>query len=218
VLTIEAKTRQCGKRKDGGVYLVGGTFQSAEGTLLPFSLISPPIPYPAGVHRNARIVNGDAILEKLPLNEWWFGSSKATEDKKLGDAWAIDIFGMPIAKRIGMGECARVKTADDAMEVLVGKVKFDSKPLLSHLRSLAENRVSEITRVALAYNKLHEHILAYTRTGDVRNLIHAQAAVWQIADRLPPSKRDQYTYDLAGILTRLGLVRDAGVLIRSFSN
>jgi len=217
MLTIQTKTRRCGKRIEGGVYLVGGTFQSTEGTLLPFSLISPPIPYPAAVHRNARIVNGDAILERLPLNEWWFGSSRATEDKKLGDAWAIDLFGMTVAKRIGMGECARAKTADDAMAVLAEKVRFDRTPLLAHLRSLAANKISEVSRAALAYTRLHERLLEYTRTGDVRNLIHAQAAVWQIADQLPPTKRPAYIYDLAGILTRLGLIKDAGALLRTFT-
>lgn len=212
--TIMSPVRKCGKRKPG-TYLVGGTEGSPDGVLDRFTLLHPPVPYNVKLHRTPRLVDSDAILERRPLEDWWVGSSQKTEEKKAGDAWALETFGMPITKRIEVGECQGAKTPEEALAVLVNQVKWDNR-IIKYFREMTISKVQEIALAAPAYNQFHENILRHTQTQTVGTLMGAQAALWRMAYAVPPSKRQTYIPNIARTLVVMGLTKDAAAMQHMF--
>ena len=211
---ITTSIRKCGYRKRG-VYVVGGDSQDSSGVLARFTLINPPVPYQVKLHRGPRIVDGNAVLNRQPMNEWWEGSSKDTEQKKSGDQWALETFGMTVSKRLSVGECAGAADPDEALAILVSKIKWGNQ--IAHwFREMTRNKIQEVPRIVAEYSVLHEHLLKYTDNKQVGHLMQAQASLWRIAYSLPPTKRHLYIPFLMRILIVMGLAKDAGAMQKTF--
>jgi hypothetical protein len=207
---VEAADRQCGRRKTHGTYIVSKMRTSENGILSPFTLMNPPVPYQVPLHRGPRIVDGAAVIQRMPMETWWAGQSKETEIKKNGDQWAIHIFGMPISKRINTGECAGCKDADEALAVLLTKLSLThSKAATKAMQALVVDKVNEMPRVAEHYEAFIQAIQEYTMTSKVSCLMDAQAAVWRMAYTVRPSIRKTIIPNLVTIITALGLRKDA---------
>lgn len=213
---IETSVRRCGRRKAYGLYLTGGDDLSPDGTLLPFTKISPPIPYQVKFHRNLRLVDAVSVLSRMPMDQWWVGSSEKTEIKKSGDAWWVDVFGMTRRRRMSLGECVGATSGDQCMAILSEKIHWTSG-LIDSFRSLTLTKISELPRLAASYEKLHVSLTAASRpTGNTNHLIEAQAAVWEMAFLIPPSKRSEYIPALVNVLAYLNLTKDAAAMARLF--
>lgn len=215
-LTLVTKVRRCGTRKEGSVYAVGGSGRNEEGVISSFIPIDPPIPYQVPSHRGPRIVDAFRVLDRQPIEDWWYGSSKDTEQKKNADQWALDTFGMTLHKRMSLGDCVGSKDADDALAKLVSKIT-DPSDVSGYIRNLTLNKLQEIPRVMPYYERLVQSIASYYAEKTIDNLVTAQAAVWRIVYNIPPSKRKDYTRNLASILAALNLKRDAMSLITTFN-
>ena len=213
---IEQPIRDCGKRKEYAVYATGGTEGSENGVLARFNRLNPPIPYQVNVHRGPRIVDAHKILGRRPMEEWWYGSSKETEQKKAGDAWALETFGMTMTKRLSTGECAGCADGEAALSVLAQKVKFDPQ-IVYWFREMTRADIQEINRVAAPYNRLQEHMVRYAETHQVGELVGAQSSLWQMAYAIPPAKRQTYIPFIVRIVALMGLREDAKSMQRIFS-
>lgn len=214
IRTIVTKVRKCGKRKPG-LYLVGGDGVSKDGVLARFTRISPPVPYQVKVHRSVRIVDAHAVLGRRSQEEWWAGQSRKTEEKKTGDRWALDVFGMTAKKRVTTGECANSESVEEALATLVGKITWSNR-IVDYFRDLTVCKVQEIQTAAVHYEQLHEALHSYLGTKAVGDLIDAQAAVWRIAYNLPPRKRREVVPNLMRILVLMGLTKDATSMKQTF--
>ena len=216
---VHTKIRGCGERKEYGLYLVGGGSGSENGALARFVRINPPVPYPAKFHRGPRIVDGDAILSRLPLSHWWAGSSKDTEQKKSADQFALDTFGMTLNRRLTIGECrgSGARDIDEALAIVTSQVTWNPDAA-RWFASVTRNKIQELPRIAADYSKLHEALLYAQKTRRVDHLVNAQAAVWRIAYNLPPRRRGEFIPDLSRILIRLGMTKDAQAMLITFGN
>lgn len=215
VRVVVTRVRGCGKRKTHGVYAVGGGEGSPDGVLARFVRLNPPIPYPVKLHRGPRIVDAHAVLARLPMETWWAGASKDTEQKKSADAWAQETFGMTLHKRLETGECAGAKSADEAWATLAEQVRWSHR-LADYFRELTLEKVQELPRVTPHYDRLHEHLLRYADDQQVGDLMGAQAALWRIGFTLPPAKRPAIVPLLMRMLVLLNLPKDASAMQRTF--
>lgn len=211
IQTITIDIRKCGRRKPHGLYAIGGSFRSKDGVLSPFTLLNPPIPYQAKVHRTARVVDSYAILERQPSDEWWLDGSKKTEKKKKGNAWALDTFGMTIAERLKIGDCAGAKDVNDALSILAGQIRLSTTDgrITNYFRSMVKEGIDSLPRVDVHYAKFHQHLAYYLRDQRIDNLMHAQAALWRMAYNIPPSKRSIFIPYLQSFLMLMHLTKDA---------
>lgn len=214
VKTVVTSVRKCG-RKRPGLYLIGGE-SSEDGVLALFNIFNPPIPYQVRLHRSPRIVDTYAVMERQPMDKWWAGASKKTEITKAGREWALEHFGMTTEHRIHVGECKGCSGADEALALLVSKVAWNNR-IADYFREITRDGIQELPRLAMPYNRLHEHLLTYTTTQEIGELILSQAGVWRIAYALPPSKRNKYIGNLARMLVLLGLPKDASALTKTFN-
>jgi hypothetical protein len=215
IRTVYTVVRKCGKRVANKAYAIGGESGSENGVLERFTRVCPPIPYQVKLHRGPRLVDATTVLYRAPMEEWWAGSSKETEVKKSGDAWAQDTFGMTEHRRITVGECTGATSSDEALAILVNKIGWN-KRIVDFFRAMTLSDIQRIQRVAPHYLTLHDHLLAYTVTGKVGELMGAQAAIWRIAYNLPPSKRSEYIPNLMRILALMNLTKDALTMQRTF--
>lgn len=216
ILDVDTIVRGCGLRKEYGVYLVGGAGGSENGALARFVRINPPIPYQVKHHRGPKIVDANAVLQRQPISEWWTGSSKDSAQKQSADQWALEVFGMTEARRRSTGECKGAKSVDEALAILVSCLSYNPTAAKFFAR-ITRSKIQELPRLVADYSILHENMLAASNGGGtVDNLVNAQAAVWRMAYNLPPRKRELYVEDLARILYKLGLKKDAQALITTF--
>lgn len=214
---VETKVRRCGKREEGGVYLVTGE-GSPEGVLPPFVELNPPIPYDVPFHRSPRLVSSENVLAELPIAEWWTGSSADAEQKKRADEWAINIFGMTTAKRLDIGECAGMDV-ENAIAHLTTTIEMRNLTSFTAIfKSLGLVEVNRFTKVSPHYETLHRSLVEFASTRKVDSLITMQAAIWRMAYGLPPQaeKRSEIISTLAGLLLVLGLKKDAVSLHKKF--
>ena len=217
IRTVVSGVRKCGLRKEGGVYLVGG--EGAPGGILDrFTLINPPVPYQTKLHRGPRIVDGNAILERKDIKDWWAEGSKETEEKKAGNEWALDVFGMTVHQRLQIGECKGAKDSDDALSILVSKATLDpdDKRLVALFSELINGKIQEETRAVLPYSQFHENLVAYRKMPNVAALIKMQATTWLMAYGIPPNKLPVFIPTLMRILALLGLPKYALELNKTF--
>lgn len=210
---IDSKERKCGSRHRG-MYATGGMGEDG-GVVARFVPINPPIPYQVKLHRGPRLVSDNKILNRQPMNEWWVGSSKNTEVKKAGDAWAIDTFGMTLAKRLSTGVCAGAKTADDAVKILAQKVTWSNK-IVHWFGELSKRKFQEQPRCAEAYAALYDAMNAFISNQKMPDLLQFHAAVWRAAYNIPPSKRVDFIPVLIRMQILLGLPDDASAMQRTF--
>lgn len=205
---ITCKKRKCGKREEEGIYLVTGSRTSPDGVLPLFICIEPPIPHPGQLHRGPIIVDGRAILARRPYEEWLAGSSKERFENQQGDAWVIETFGMTRHRRLSMGECKGMKGLDFAMAHLVSKMVWDNR-VINFIRNLTILEVPNLPRAAEPFSKLVRAAQTCAKYPTSGPLMEIQAAVWQLADSIPPKKKsDVYPY-LRRILIVINLPADA---------
>lgn len=216
VRVVVTDERACGRRVEHGVYLVAGEGEPG-GVLDLFTLINPPIPYPVALHRSPRLVQADAILERQPMETWWVGTSLRTEEKKNADEWAYEMFGMPVEKRVRIGDCEGVRGASEAVAVLAAAVSYDTR-IPRMFRTLTERNIQELPGKAVVYyNKLHTALVNYTENQQVSDLLTAQAAVWRLAHVIPPHTIGQFVPTLSTLLYLMGLRQDASVMLRTIT-
>jgi len=198
IITIESPVRECGKRKDFGLYILGGGISDPNGTLKHFYELHPPIPYSVPNHRIPRMVDANTVLAREPLEKWWVDSSARTEVRKAGIAWEIETFGMPLKDRLTLGECRYCKTAQAAAELITSKLMWSDR-LPGYFREIADAGTD--SRCAIPYETLR----AALHKGD---LFQAQAAIWQLRALLP--KRLLHLRNtLMRMLVVMGLGQDA---------
>jgi hypothetical protein len=142
IRTIVQPVRKCGKRKELGCYLVSreGT---EDGALPHYVVADTPIPVQRKPHRSPVAVDGDAILARRPEEEWLAGSSARSAEKRSGDQWAMDVFGMTLTKRLTTGDCSGLKSADEAILHLSEKIVY-SRKVSEYVRKLSMNGVAEM--------------------------------------------------------------------------
>jgi hypothetical protein len=214
MLTVYTPQRECGWREEGGCYIVGGTDGSPDGCSARFTVLNPPVPYQVPHHRGPRLVNGDAILERRDMEAWWVGSSAETEARKRGDAWALDTFGMTEARRLSVGDCRGCKSIDEALAVIAGRIAY-SQQLNHQYRELTILKVGELPRVAGHCDALRTHLVNYEETNSVGSLVQAHAAVWRIANTIPPRKRQEVYPVLMRMMAIFNMPLDATTLFQS---
>ena len=207
---ITQPVRKCGKRKDWAFYLVP-LESSADGILPHFSVVDTPIPVQREPHRTAVVVHGDVILSHAPEAEWLAGSSAQAAEKKQGDAWAIQTFGMTLTKRLTTGDCRGLKSADEVIEHLVRNVHY-SRKIADQVRELSIMGVQEFPRCSEPFAAMIRHLQVFA-LGDASGAVGFVAAVWRLANTLQPAKTSLVLPRLSAILMYSGLRQDAKLLI-----
>lgn len=201
-------TRKCGRKKEGGVYVVAGEPVGKEGAAPVFTLIVPPVPYQVPVHRGARLVDDQAILQRLPMEEWWVGSSGKTEEKKRGDAFWVDLFGLPVEKRLGEGVCLDITSAEEVLATIAGKIKYNSG-LVNHFRELTIAEAQNMPNAAQYFDGIRTSLVAYTETEKVDHLVETQAKIWGLAGKTSKKQRNAVLPVLERMLILMNLPEDA---------
>lgn len=214
--TITTVIRKCGKRKNNAVYATAGEDASPDGVLERFTRLNPPVPYQQKFHRTPRIVNGMKILINAPIDEWWEGSSKDAEQRKAGEAWAIDTFGMTLAQRLSVGDCRTATTAEEAIAELATKVAWSNR-IVEYVRVLSGSKVQSNRLVLPHYEELIKSLSAFAETRKTSELMDAQAAVWRMAYRVRPSDRAKHIPILARTLFVMNLPEDAQHMLGKFA-
>lgn len=212
ITTITIGRRRCGKRRQG-LYLEGGMDGSPEGTLNHFVLLDPPIYYPFK-SRVPRLVNGDAVLNNLPTEKFWVGSSAEHEVKKNSNAWWADLFGMPATLRLKIGMCAGMTDEDRALETIASKIK-NSGYLVDAFRKMALTGLD--SDLPGLYSELHSTLISLLSENTVANLVKVQSIIWKMAHRTRPAKLETYLPIYREFLVCMGLYEDATALTSHFS-
>lgn len=212
---VVTTVRKCGRRVVHGLYAAGGTEVSEEGILSRFTLLNPPIPYQVAHHRGPRFVDGWAVLGRQPMAEWWIGTSRKTEERKRGDQWALDTFGMLPAVRLKTGTTEGAESVDAAVRILLSNLTWDSR-VLDVFRDMSLANLQDLPKLAGDYHRLHQAMLDYTISKQPGHLLAAAAATWRMAYNLSPSKRALGIPHLMRTLALLGLARDAAAMRRMF--
>jgi len=207
LLQKTTKVRKCGRKKEGGVYFVGGE-PSKEGSSPVFTLINPPVPYPVPVHRSWRLVDDQAILNRMPLEEWWVGVSESTEVKKRGDAFWVDLFGLPLEKRLGKGVCSEVDHPDEVLATIAGRVAWNSG-LVALFRNLTINEAQNMPNAAVHFDGIRTSMVEFTQTEKVDALVTLQSRIWQLAGVTKGKDRSNILPTLERMLILMGLTEDA---------
>jgi len=162
------------------------------------------------------MVNARAVFEHQPMEDWWSGSSRQTEEKKSGERWALDVFGMSVNQRLNTGECSEAHSIEEAVNILVDRIQYNRR-IVGAFRDLTETKIQEVSsRLNLEYNTLHQHLLRYTETQEVGELMGVQSALWRMAYKLPPTKRARHIRSLASFLFSLNLKRDGLAMLHLF--
>jgi len=202
--------RKCGTRKEGGVYAVTPDV-SEDGRLALFTECHPPVPYQVKLHRGPRLVDAETVLDRQPMETWWMDSSAKTEEKKAGDAYFKEIFGMSLSKRLSVGECAGCRDASEALATLVSKIGMNPRDrrVGDLFRAMTRQRIEEIARVGAHYTVFHQRLSSYIADNQLDDLMGAQAALWRMAYAMPPRKWGEYIPFLVRFLALLGLSNDA---------
>lgn len=215
MLIVETKVRKCGKKKPGSFYVVGGEPVGEEGSSPVFTLLNPPIPYDVGVHRGARLVDDQAVLQRLPMEDWWYGASKETEIQKSGDEYWKTLFGMPLHKRLGRGVLAEVTKAEEGLTVLAGTVSYNHD-LVRWYRQLTIDDVQNLPGAAIHCDAIRNNLAEFTQSNQVGYLVKTQAHIWMLAEAVPVSKRKVVLPTLIRMLMLLGLRDDTALMARRF--
>lgn len=212
--TISSRERECGYRSEGGIYLVseGSEF----GSLPLWVSLHPPIPCEDRYHRGPVLVDASAVLAGQAEEDWFIGASADHRDKLRADEWAIDRFGMTTTMRLRTGVCKGLGGVDEAMEFLLTSVKWNQVHVADAIRGLTEAGVPEIPRVAPHFASFVEHIQSFSRENSAQELVLAVAAIWRMANTLPPKKYNGLIPYLMRVLTVLGLGKDAIAMRKRF--
>jgi hypothetical protein len=206
--------RKCGKRKEHSFYLVSSE-TSRDGILPNVSDIEDPIPMLRAPHRGPLAVDGDIVLARYPEEEWLVGASADTQEKNKSDRWAKNLFGMTLTKRLQTGECKGTKTAEEALDVLVSKVTWNSR-LLDVIRQLTLNKVAELPNATEPFLALIRHTQDYGLQQDAQSLVEAAGAAWRLAAAVQPRHRVLVVNQVATVLMYLGLMKDALEVRKTF--
>lgn len=213
VVTVTQPVRGCGRRKEYGLYME--TSQGTSGGALElFNIIDPPVPVHRKAHRGFLIVDGSNILNRLPEEEWYKGSSKDTLEKRRADSWAIDTFGMTLTKRLSLGECEFAETANEAYSILENKARVtNSVPVaIQELSSIGVEKYAPS-----AFASLVQSLKMYYLYGESIHLIKAVAATWRIIEEIPPSRQPDYKKPCMLMLASFGLAKDSLALGRIYA-
>ena len=190
---------------------------SVNGFIPTFFRLDPPVPYPTNFHRGPRLVNGKEILDRSPLDEWWIGASKETEEKKSADEYWKDIFGMPLNKRLNMGTCKGQTSPDECIGFLIGRINYKNDKLMAdQFKKLAVNSLHNSPRVSPAYNKALVNLNKLKSTGRIDHALKLAANIWEMADLVYPKQRDVFIPIFAKCLVLLDLSEDAIELLKQY--
>jgi hypothetical protein len=206
IRTVVTQVRKCGKKIAGGLYLVS---EGSENGVLPMWVpMHPPIPCADKFHRGPVVVNGAAILERQPENNWLAGASAERVEKTKANEWAMQRFGMTTDMRLKTGDTEGLDGADRAMEHLLNTITYHGN-ITPLLRQLAIDGVHEMPRVTEHYAATIRHFQEWLGSGEVAPLVSAVAAMWRMAGATAPKKRGIVIPTLMRILVLMNLRKDA---------
>jgi len=167
VSVIKERERGCGRRRPGGVYLVS---EPGSGILPLFVLIDPPVLYGGEHFRGAVQIDLDAVLERLPEDEWLVGASRARYDRQSLAAEEIERWGMSLKERVKIGI---------GLDGLKDLRMVNYKVIGSQLRGLSRLKLGKVQgEIPKAFQRLQE--------GDLQGLL---ACLWRIWRNCPPKQR-----------------------------
>ena len=216
MLMLTTKKRKCGRKQAGGFYIVGGEpMQDEEGSSPVFTLVVPPVPYDVGVHRGWRLVNGDAILQRLPLAEWWEGSSKETELQKDGDLFWESFFGMPLNQRMNSGILVGITKPEEGLKKIVETIKYNHD-LVKWYRQLTIDEVQNLPGAAVYCDNIRSNLSAFVKEQKADFLVRTQANIWLLAKVIPVKSRKVVLPTLIRMLMLLDLTEDVRLMQKSF--
>ena len=213
---VYAKKRGCGWPKAGGVYLVSED-GSPDGALARVVQIDPPVPTQRKPHRGPILVDGQKILARAPEDEWVVGASAKTVQKNRADDVWKEMFGLPLEKRLLIGDCHGMSSADEAYQHLLNSVQWNNHAVHC-LRQLAIEEIQNLPNVAPIYARIVRHIqdFALTRGTDPNHLVKVAAACWELFYAVPGRKRDKLTA-VAHLLAAIGLVKDGRQMLMAIN-
>lgn len=207
--------RGCGRRKSFSFYLSSGSGSS--GGILPmFVRMTPPIPINRKAHRTPLVVDGSAILAAEPEDTWLAGSSKKAQQRKEGDAWALETFGMSSTVRMATGLCKGTKDPEQAMVAILNGITWDKRILVT-LRDMAAARIMDLPNMAAPYGDMVRAAQAYAETGHLSALADILAAAWRGASAAQPRHRQTVLPYLAKVMSYLGAREDTLAMLARFT-
>lgn len=214
--TILSSARECGERVPGGIYLAseGSEF----GSLPLWVSFEEPVPCEDRFHRGPVLVNGGALLAHLPEEKWFVGSSEAHREKLRADEWSIERFGMTTTMRTKIGIGAGLSGADEVMEKLLGSVKWNASQVEKYVAILTDLEIPEIPQVTEHFATLVKHLQDVPVENRAIDVVLAIAAVWRMADNLPPRFRITVIPNLMRFLVVLGVPEDATAMRERYLN
>lgn len=216
VTVLHVRKRGCGWPKEGGVYMVSDD-GSSNGVLARIVKIDPPIPMLRKPHRGPILVDGNVVLSRAPEDSWVVGSSAKTVERNRADEVWRDMFGMPLAKRLMVGDCYGLTSADEAYEHLLNTVDFN-KQALNYLRQLALEDIQNLPNAAVNYANIVSHLQQYvlSRGTEPVHLVRAAGACWELFYAVPNRKRTKLAA-VAYLLSSIGLVKDGRQMLMAIN-
>jgi len=144
----------------------------------------------------------------MPLEEWWAGVSERTEEKKRGDAFWVDLFGLPLEKRLGNGVCTEVDQPDEVLATIAGRVAWNSG-LVTLFRNLTANEAQNMPNAAVHFDGIRTSMLEFTETEKVDSLVTLQSKIWKLAGATQSKFKPNILPTLERMLILMGLTEDA---------
>lgn len=201
------RTRRCGRRKPGGIYLVSA--ETGPGGILPqFFILNPPVPCADKSHRGPVVVDGFQILTRQPEETWLAGSSAERAATHRAHQYYLDTFGMSLKKRLTTGVCSGQPDADAAIQVLTRTLVYDPR-IKGAILNLTKAGLNEVPRSAEHFANLIRNVQDFETMGDVKYLVQSLASLWLIASLTPQRLRPIYTPHVVRAVAYLGVARDA---------
>lgn len=190
IRVIHEGERGCGRRKPGGVYLVS---TPGDGILPLAVLIDPPVPYDGSHFRGAVAVDLDAILQRLPEEEWLVGVSAERARKQDLAQFELETYGMSLAKREKTG--AGLETFSDLLLTPTIALRLGA-----HLRALGKLRLGKVAREV---PKAFQAIQAFSPT-------IVLGCAWRMYSGCPPSVKSEAIHHIRAMAFLVGAAADAG--------
>ncbi len=169
---IVCKTRGCGKKKKGGVYL---TSEPSERGILPLWVeINPPVRFVGKQFRGQKLIDLELVLAGAPMEEYLLGASAERLKRDRIKEPEILSFGMPLRDRLRTGICI-----PNGLSALQQLAPHSMRDIGFALRSLARLELGEAgVEVTTGFRMLQE-----------KKYDAFLAAMWRLWRSCPESKK-----------------------------
>lgn len=213
---LYTQERKCGWRKPGGFYLVSEP--AIEGVVPLWTSIHPPVLCEDRFHRGPVLIDGDRLLHGEQEANWFVSTSADHREKMRADEWAIEKFGMTSTMRLRTGECAGLKGVDEAMDHLLHTVKYSPGHYKDAAAGLIISGLGDIPRALPHFRRFALEMERFRLESGAKELVSASAALWRMANSIPPSRRMEFIPHIMRMLVVFGLNKDALAMKERFLN